>query len=251
MAKQKGILKLDGTIDDITFFKSRDGYLAKAKGGVPAARIANDASFQRTRENGAEFGEAGKAGKLLRNSMRSLLQNASDRLLPSRMTTKMLKVVQADTTSVRGKRNVVHGDVNLLQGFDFNINALLNATFHAPFTGTIDRAGGKLIANLPPFIPMNMLIAPGGTTHFRIVTAGAEVDFANGKYVVETKQSDILPLNSVPTAVIELVNVVTAGSANPLFLALGVEFYQLVNGLMYPLKSGSFNSLSLINVSHL
>ena len=55
MAKQKGIIKLDGTIGGITFYKSQDGYLAREKGGVPADRIANDPAFQRIRENGEEF----------------------------------------------------------------------------------------------------------------------------------------------------------------------------------------------------
>jgi hypothetical protein len=36
MARQKGIIKLDGTIGDITFYKSKDGYLAREKGGIPA-----------------------------------------------------------------------------------------------------------------------------------------------------------------------------------------------------------------------
>ena len=66
MAKQKGIIKLKGTLGDITFYKSQDGFLAREKGGVEASRIANDPAFQRTRENGAEFGTAGKAGKMLR-----------------------------------------------------------------------------------------------------------------------------------------------------------------------------------------
>ena len=60
MAKQKGIIKLDGTIGGITFYKSQDGYLAREKGGVPAEKIANDPAFQRTRENGEEFGLAVK-----------------------------------------------------------------------------------------------------------------------------------------------------------------------------------------------
>jgi hypothetical protein len=32
------------------------------------------------------------------------------------------------------------------------------------------------------------------------------------------------------------------------FLALGIEFYQEVNGQMYPLKNGAFNALSLVKV---
>ena len=59
MAKQKGIIKLDGTSGDIAFYKSQDGYLARENGGVSADRIANDPNFQRTRENSEEFGRAG------------------------------------------------------------------------------------------------------------------------------------------------------------------------------------------------
>ena len=52
MARQKGIIKLEGTIGDISFYKSKDGHLARTKGGVDAERIQNDPAFQRTRENG-------------------------------------------------------------------------------------------------------------------------------------------------------------------------------------------------------
>jgi hypothetical protein len=51
MAKSKGLLKIEGTLDGMTFYKSQDGYLVRTKGGVFAKRIANDAAFARTREN--------------------------------------------------------------------------------------------------------------------------------------------------------------------------------------------------------
>ncbi len=46
MARQRSIIKLDGTIGGITFYKSKDGYLAKEKGGIPAERIRTDPAFQ-------------------------------------------------------------------------------------------------------------------------------------------------------------------------------------------------------------
>jgi hypothetical protein len=125
MAKQKGIIKLKGTLGDITFYKTQDGYLAREKGGIEASRIANDPNFQRTRENGAEFGTAGKAGKMLRNSIRALLQNVSDGRMVGRLTQEMVKVLQADVTSVRGQRNVIDGEAELLEGFEFNIRSKL------------------------------------------------------------------------------------------------------------------------------
>lgn len=249
MARQKGIVKLDGTIGDITFYKSKDGYLAREKGGVPAARIANDPAFQRTRENGSEFGRAGKAGKLLRNAIRGLLQNASDSRMVSRLTKEMVRVLQEDAVNPRGLRNVIDGEAELLAGFDFNINGKLGTTIYAPFTPVIDRATGSLSINIAPFVPLNMIAAPGGTTHFKIVSAGAEIDFENEVFISANSETAVLPWDANPTAVIDLVNAVTANSAHPLFLMLGIEFYQQVNAQMYPLRNGSFNALSLVAIS--
>lgn len=55
----------------MTFYKSQDGALVREKGGVSADKIANDPAFQRTRENGEEFGAAGIAGKVLRDAVRA------------------------------------------------------------------------------------------------------------------------------------------------------------------------------------
>jgi len=249
MAKQKGIIKLEGTIGDITFYKSQDGFLAKGKGGIPADRIANDPNFVRTRENGAEFGNAGKAGKTLRTAIRGLLQNASDNRMVGRLASKMVKVIQADATNPRGLRNVIDGEAELLEGFDFNKNGKLSRTIYAPYTAVIDRVLGTLTVNLPAFIPANMIAAPGGTTHFKIISGGAEIDFENESFVVDTIETAILPWDNAATAVINLANTVTANSTHPLFLALGIEFYQEVNAVKYPLKNGAFNALNLAKVS--
>ena len=249
MAKQKGILKLDGTIGGITFYKSQDGYLAREKGGVDGNRIATDPNFQRTRENGSEFGRAGKASKVLRNSLRVLLQNASDNRMVSRLTQKMVEVLQADTTSVRGQRNVIDGEAELLESFEFNSGAKLSNTLFAPSTPTIDRIAGDLNISLPSFIPADMVAAPGGTTHFKIVSSGVEVDFENETFTADTTTSAVLAWDGIATAIITLNNSVTANSTHPLFLALGIEFYQDVNGVKYPLKNGSYNALSIVKVS--
>jgi hypothetical protein len=248
MARQSGLIKLNGTMGGITFYKTQDGHLAREKGGVEASRIANDPNFQRTRENGAEFGAAGKAGKLLRTAFRNILQNSADNRMVGRLTSEMVKVIQADLTSVRGLRNVLDGETELLTGFEFNIKGKLGNTLYAPFTSAINRVAGTLEVSLIPFIPANMIAAPNGTTHFKIETAGAEVDFENETYVIDGNDSAIIPWNNTATAAITLTNTVTANSLSPLFLVLGIEFYQEVNGTMYPLKNGVFNPLAIVKV---
>lgn len=248
MARQKGIIKLKGTIGDITFYKTQDGHLAREKGGIDASRIASDPAFQRTRENGSEFGRAGKAGKLLRTALRPLLINSADGRMVSRLTQAMVKVIQADLVSERGSRNVIDGEAELLFGFEFNIRGKLGTSLFAPFVGAIDRVAGEITVDIASFVPANMLAAPSGTTHFKIISGGAEVDFEAETFVVATSETAILPWDSAPTVAISHTNAVTAASTKPLFLALGVEFYQEINGQMYPLKNGAFNPLSIAKV---
>ena len=248
MARQKGIIKLKGTIGDITFYKTKDGHLAREKGGIDASRIANDPAFQRTRENGSEFGRAGKAGKVLRTAMRQVLINSADGRMVSRLTQAMTKVIQADATNPRGLRNVIDGEAELLAGFEFNIGGKLGTTLFAPFVGTIDRVTGTIGLSIAPFVPITMIAAPSGTTHFKIISAGAAIDFEAETFEVATSETAILPWDATLTAAIDQDNSVSANSTNPLFLALGVEFYQEVNGQMYPLKNGAYNPLSLVQV---
>jgi hypothetical protein len=248
MARQKGIIKLKGTIGDITFYKTQDGHLAREKGGIDASRIASDPAFQRTRENGSEFGRAGKAGKLLRTAFRPLLLNSADGRMVSRLTQRMVKVIQADLVSIRGLRNVIDGEAELLFGFEFNIRGKLGTSLFAPFVATIDRVAGEIKVDLVSFIPANMLAAPSGTTHFKIISGGAEVDFETETFVVSSSETAILPWDNTATAAISQTNAVTPASTKPLFLAVGVEFYQEINGQMYPLKNGAFNPLSLAKV---
>lgn len=249
MARQKGIIKLKGTIGGITFYKtSQDGHLAREKGGIEKSRIESDPAFQRTRENGSEFGRAGKAGKLLRTALRALLLNSADGRMVSRLTREMVKVIQADLVSERGLRNVIDGEAELLVGFEFNIRGKLGTSLYAPFTSAIDRVSGEITVDIPPFVPVNMIAAPSGTTHFKIISGGAEIDFEAETFIVETSETAILPWNAVATVAIAQMNQVTAASTKPLFLALGIEFYQEVNGQMYPLKNGAFNPLSISKV---
>lgn len=248
MARQRGIIKLDGTIADITFLKTQDGYMAKEKSHISADKIANDPVFQRTRENNAEFGRAGKAGKVLRTAFRNHLQTAKDSRMISRLTTEMMRVVKADTVSARGFRNVIDGELAFIEGFDFNVNGKLGTTLFAPYTTAIDRATGSASVSVDPYVPVNQIAAPSGTTHFRIRSAAAEVDFSTGGFVADEQSTAVLPWDNTATAALTLSNSLTANSTHPIFLILGIEFLQHVNGTEYPLKNGAFNALSVVKV---
>lgn len=249
MARQTGIIKLKGTIGDITFYKTKDGYLARQKGGIDKERFLNDPKFQRTRENAEEFGRAGKSSKTLCTAIRPVLNKTHDSRMISRLVRSMMKVIKSDMTSDRGKRNVLDGNLKLLEGFDFNGNARLPATIYAPFTPSIDRDLGLLEVDIPTFIPDSQIVIPGGTTHFRFVSAGVEVDFEDESFVVAQSSSPEIAYNNSAISAVQLSNDIgVTESEKPLFLVFGVEFLQEVNGSFYALNNGAYNALNLVLV---
>lgn len=245
MAKQRGIVKLQGTISDITFYKMRGQFFAREKGGVEGSRIMSDPAFERTRENGAEFGRAGKAGRILRNSVRPLMQRAADSLVTSRLTRRMTEVQKLDTSSVRGERNVLDGDLGILRGFEFNIGGRLSTTVYIPYSAQIDRMSGELTVTIPEFVPSQALAAPSGATHFRFISGGSAVDFESGEFEYDSAIGTYIELGSQTEDEIVLQSTVTEESTLPLFLLLGAEFYQEVNGTMYSLQNNAYNSLAI------
>jgi hypothetical protein len=249
MAKQRGVFKAQGLLDEFSFYESADGFLIRKKGGVNAERIATDPSFERVRENMQEFSRAGRAAKIVRNSVRPLLQYSKDRLLISRLLTTMMKVVKSDPVSERGKRNVIQGDLTLMEGFEFSRTAKMSENFGVQYNVTVDRVGGKLGIEIPAFVPANMITAPLEATHFKIVGAGGSIDFATGINSLSYKEGQDVAIGKDPTTVANLSFDVEVGSTAPLFLILGLTFTQLVNGDQCPLKSKAFNSLQIVKVS--
>lgn len=248
MAKQDGVLQLRGTLENITFYKRGGNYYSRSKGGVDAKRIKTDPTFQRTRENWKEFEGAIQAGKLIRDSIRPMLKNATDPQMHNRMTSALMEVVQLDTVSNRGSRTVSNGPIRLIEGFELNNDALLSVSLGTPFNGTIDRVAGNITLDVPSFVPGDVVTAPAGATHFKIISAGVLVDFDAGTYKADLKESVAMPINYSPTADLTVVHTVPGGTAVPMMLIAGIQFIQQINGKLYALKNGAFNALRIVSV---
>jgi hypothetical protein len=76
----------------------------------------------------------------------------------SRLTKEMMRVLQADTINARGMRNVIDGEAELLEGFEFNEAGKLGSSLFAPFTVSLDRVTGVASVTVPSFIPINMIL---------------------------------------------------------------------------------------------
>ena len=181
MAKAVGILSIEGTIENLTFYR-RDGKIfVRRKGGVSKHRIENDPNYVRTRENMNEFKESASSGKLLRMALRNMIIKAKDNRLSSRMLQIMHKIKNLDTTSARGNRTVAIGMSTpsgkiRLKGFDFNRNAPLKGVLFAPFD--LEPTSGKI--TFTDFVSAAELLFPEGATHASMQGAALAIDFDSG-----------------------------------------------------------------------
>lgn len=251
MARQEGIIKLNGRIGDLTFYKTKNGYLAREKGGVDASRIASDPRYQRTRENMAEFGRATKAGKFFRLAFKTLTSQLSDNRVSNRLMKEMLKVIQADGVNERGMRMVLDAETELLTGFEFNIQAPVRTTVNVQYRTSIDRASGLLTFDCGDFSARDLIHSAHGATHFRLSTAAAALNFEAETFELNVSETVTMHVKDVAIPAISLSCQLTPGSPNPLFLLLGISFYQRVNGFDYPLSNGAFNGLALVQIQGL
>jgi len=248
MAKQSSFLKIEGTLDDITFYKSKDGYLVRKKGGVSKNRINSDPAFARTRENGKEFGHSASSGKTLRRSILTLLNQSKDARVVSRVTKVMSQIKNADLTSPRGERQVAIGLATpegkaFLKRFDFNNNALLDTVLLTEHT--LDTVTGEI--TIPNLVPGKELGVPQGATHVSFTAGFLNLDFSTGDKDLQLSPETNTAINFTSSTVTLTPAGIPAGSGNSIYL-IHIGFFQEVNGVQYSLNNGAYNTLNLLEV---
>jgi len=248
MARLKGIIKLQGTLDDLTFYKTKDGNLVKTKSSISKDRIATDPAFIRTRENGVEFGSAASAGKLLRVAVKNLLATSNNKLT-SRVTKLMMLLRTADITSVRGDRNVytaigTTGGQDLIKGFNFNPNAPLASVFLRDYS--LDKLTGSI--SFLDIIATKDFVAPKGASFATLRTAWAKLDFKKKVFdITYSDPFDILLNNSDSQGLMSIPIAKKPSTPGISLFLMCVDFTQLVNNVTYSMNNGSYNACAIID----
>ncbi|WP_426061459.1 hypothetical protein [Hymenobacter sp. B1770] len=244
MAQQTGILGLQGTVGGLVFRK--DGSVSQKPASNKAA-FASAPSRARTRENAAEFGLAASYSKVLRDSLRVAIAAASDSRLASRLTKAMREVIGLDDTNDRGQRVFDSTNSAPLLGFNFNAGAGIGQTMYFPYE--VSGNGADVTMSIPALNPVSDVAAPQGATHFEVVFAASSLDmelltFTNA---VVAAPLGVLPINSAPLANQAVVASFPAAppAANLVVGVVGINFYQQVNGKLYPLNNNSTNPLAI------
>lgn len=250
MAYQDGVIKLKGKVGDLSFYKTKDGYLARKKGGASAKQIKNDPRYQRTRENMVEFGEVCTASKKIRTVVRDMILLAYDPKMAQRLTARVYRMMKLDTTSLRGQRQVKDQSLSLLKGFNFNEMAPFNNTLLITPLYVINREAGSIDVHISKILPSVHLVSPKGATHFRISLGAAIINLTQGaeKSGLELAATNYIQ-TTTPMSNILLNCSLLPNLIDPIVIFFGINFYKELNGTYYSLNNDVYNSLSVVEVN--
>ncbi|UPT70711.1 MAG: hypothetical protein M0D53_16870 [Flavobacterium sp. JAD_PAG50586_2] len=248
MAKSNGILKIEGTVEDLTFYKQDGKTFVRRKGGVSKNRIETDPNYVRTRENNSEFSISAGAGKTLRMALGSLVFKAKDNKLSSRMLKTMFEIKNLDTISARGTRSVAIGlttaeGKQALTGFDFNMNAPLSNVLFTDYV--LDNTSGKV--TFTDLILSEQIKFPQGATNVSFQCGVLGIDFATESSELVVSNVENFLINLTPVGFTLTPTSVPTTTGVTLFLLM-ISFYQEVNGVQYSLKNEAYNVLQVIEV---
>lgn len=235
MPKQVGLIKIKGSVDDLTFLETQDGLIAKRRLRSNADKIKNDPNYQQVRNVNAEFATGGNAARLFREAFTTEINKATDNRMNSRLTQQMIKVLQTDPVNEWGLRQVQLGDLLMLENFNFNEAAPMLSTVKLKPQVAVNRALGQVTVIIPAHIPQQFVAAPsGGVTHYRFFGAAAVIDFENDSSTSGRQASANLVYDNNEGLETTLTLALGSNTTLPLFVVLGVEFMVIVNGKTTP-----------------
>jgi hypothetical protein len=250
MARQCGDIMITGTVCGISFYKTKDGYFARMKTGVPGAVVKKDPRFAGTRQMNSEFGRAGAASRILRRALHPLLGIRTGRALNNRLTKRFLEVIQGDTTHGRGSRHVLDGNMEALLGFEFCQERPLSGTLPTPFKTAFNRLAGRFSVQIPAIQPGLKLEFPPDATHMRFVLAGLNLHAtqAAGSFQarVDIQYSAIFGVDDLYARPLTLS--CSADSAAPLAVVLGIEFWRNDGVKLVQLTDGKCHAAAVVAV---
>lgn len=250
MAKQVGLLKLQGSVGGLSFYKKGDEYNVRVKGGPSREQVLKDPKFKRTRENSSEFARAVRVAKSFRDALRAALAKGADKKFSLRLNARMLHLLKADAESRRGERNVCVPHLTQLQGMECNVNTQLSETFFLTERPAYDRAQSKAQLILPPIRPRDSFRKQPSATHVQLeLTALVFHPYGDSPNEAKSDSSAYLDLySSQPIASIGLEVELQADKGAAVFLLLGINYYQMVNEAYYPLTDLHSKVLTIIEV---
>jgi hypothetical protein len=244
MAKQKGTVKYDGTMDGVNYYFRKGEPLAReAGGGFSSDSIKK---HPRIKENADEFGLVSRAKKLVRLGLHPFLADYADVTLHSRMMTLFQQIKVLDTVSDRGQRTFENGLATdegrwMMTQFEFTRQ---RASEFIPGKGQFDAASQSYtVSNLNP----DQLRLPKGATGMRVCLGILQLNFTERTWKFFSSPPLFIDAGFSDTS-FTLTPTELPNGDNVRIAVLQVRHYAEVNGKQFLLNDLGTQGLEVVGV---
>jgi hypothetical protein len=240
MARQKGLLIIEGTIGGLNFYIRKGEPLVRAAGGgFTAEAIRKSPSMERTRENFSEFSGCMKTVKHFKMAMVSFLCLFKDGTMHQRLVSLMTKIKDSDVVSARGSRHVGQGILTeagkaLLRGYVYTPGPTLEYVLGQSYSFQWDGVGFSI-----PNFSMKAVRFPKGATHLELQVAAMRFDFSTYASTFVTSEPLVLGKNEVISSIALAPTSFPDGEGTAIGLVF-LRFYQEVNGVRHAFKEEKY-----------
>lgn len=235
MARQKGIIKITGTVGGLNFYIAKgEAFVRQAGGGFNGDAIRTKESMRRVRENATEFGAASMALKQFRRSLLPVFSPPKYRPLQTRLMGLFMELKVLDGISTPGNRRVAQGlttlkGKQLLKDFVFlpDCMALNYIASRAQFdweTQTLHFAAMDL--RNETFIT--------GSSHLALSFMVIDFDFETLTYTSQVSETVMLGKDEVAAFSLDVAEVVPPQHTG--IVALGLRFCEVLGEEVYPAR---------------
>ncbi|HWZ21156.1 MAG TPA: hypothetical protein VNW06_00805 [Cytophagaceae bacterium] len=248
MGKQKSIVKIQGSIDDMTFYQMNGiSYVRKKTAGPSKEKIKTDPRFKRTRENNQEFAGAVAGATALRQGLVEVTKMLDNSFRNRAMI--ICRQMIASASGTRGQRPFKPQDnKGMFQELVLQKSTSFQRICNVPYVASVAVGNYSATLAIPDFNTGSLINPPPNATHFKMflhisVLSEFDYDIVTNKYqpvnpelntLHAMSSTDYLPLGGMVGAATLLQTILGDVEELPptavLVVCMGIEFYQSVTG---------------------
>ncbi|MGQ7856908.1 hypothetical protein ACUN24_21935 [Pedobacter sp. WC2501] len=218
MASQNGIIKINGQLGDLVFYK-------RGNTDVVRQKAAHKQQTEASKKSSRDFGTASRNAAYIRKAFAPLVKLYAYGDLLNRLNKRFIEIFKTIPTEQAGEKRLIDSDITLLKGFDFNSNKPLGTLWLSETDLHIEPDG--LVKLILPKCELKSLLKPHPkATEARLQVMGFHFELNDhGGYEIMEVNDLVIPLNNSQFPKTTLTLSLNHQGDKALIFAMGISFF--------------------------
>jgi len=218
MASQNGIIKINGQLGDLVFYK-------RGNTDVVRQKAAHKQQTEASKKSSRDFGTASRNAAYIRKAFVPLVKLYAYGDLLNRLNKRFIEIFKTIPAEQAGNKKLIDGDITLLKGFEFNSSKALEQLWLRETVLCIEPDG--LVKLILPKCELKALLKPHPkATEARLQVMGFHFNLDdNGGYEIMEVNDLVMPLSDSHFPKTALTLHLNHQGDKALIFAMGISFF--------------------------